>query len=116
VKISKDYTIDSAHSLPHLPVTHKCHRKHGHTYGIRITVKGKIDPALGWVQDYGDISAAVSPVLARLDHQDLDGILPCITTAENFAVWLYNELKFSLPLICSVEIKETASSLVVYEP
>jgi len=116
MRISKDYTFDAAHSLPHLPVTHKCHHLHGHTYGLRVTVKGEVDPALGWVQDYADISAAVDPLLKRLDHKFLDPILPCVTTAENLAIWIYRELKPALPLLCSIEIKETASSLVVYEP
>jgi 6-pyruvoyltetrahydropterin/6-carboxytetrahydropterin synthase len=116
LEISKDYTFDSAHSLHHLPSTHKCHRMHGHTYGLRIIVRGEMDEAMGWVQDYADISAAVKPLLERIDHHNLNEVLPCITTAENLAIWIYRELKPLLPMLCCVEIKETASSLVTYRP
>lgn len=114
-EISKNYTFDSAHSLPHLPEEHKCHHLHGHTYGLTVTVAGPLNE-LGWVQDYGDISDAVNPLLSRIDHKNLNDILTCVTTAEMLAIWIYEELKVSLPLLVAIEVRETANSNVVYRP
>ena len=51
-EVFKDFTIDCAHSLPNVPDGHKCKNVHGHTYKIRVVLKGEIDPVLGWVFDF----------------------------------------------------------------
>lgn len=132
IEISKDFEFEAAHSLPHLPYTHKCHNLHGHSYKVRVTCAGEIDPALGWVIDYADISKAVQPILTAIDHTNLDalfrgGLNPerkCKSeerkdrpsTAENLAIWFYNQLKPTLPKVVAIEVKETTSSTVVYRP
>lgn len=132
MEISKDFEFEAAHSLPHLPSTHKCHRLHGHSYKLRVTCAGKVDPELGWVIDYADIAKVVQPLLHAIDHTNLDSLFrgalnpehKCKSeerrdkpsTAENLAIWFFNQLVGCLPSLVEIQIKETASSLVVYRP
>lgn len=132
IEVSKNFEFEAAHSLPHLPANHKCHRLHGHSYKVRVTCAGEVDPDLGWVIDYADIAAAVRPLLDAIDHTNID-VLFCgsinpertcksterrdkPSTAENLAIWFYRQLKGSLPSLVEIQIKETASSNVVYRP
>ena len=107
-EITKTYRFEAAHSLPHLPADHQCHRLHGHSYEVLIGVSGPLDGE--WVQDYADISAVVKPIVASLDHRNLNDILPCATTAENLAAWLWRCLEERLPLLSRVEVRETRTS------
>ncbi|MCB0565184.1 MAG: 6-carboxytetrahydropterin synthase, partial [Phaeodactylibacter sp.] len=50
--IFKEFTFDAAHYLPNVPEDHKCRRMHGHTYRVRLYIKGPLDPKLGWVMDF----------------------------------------------------------------
>jgi 6-pyruvoyltetrahydropterin/6-carboxytetrahydropterin synthase len=128
IEISKDFEFEAAHSLAHLPYTHKCHNLHGHSYKVLVTCAGEIDPEFGWVIDYADISKVMQPILNAIDHTNIDILFagkrekcsdapkPKPSTAENLAIWFYNQLKPTLPSVVAIEIKETASSLVVYRP
>ncbi len=77
MEVFKDFTIDCAHSLPNVPDGHKCKNVHGHTYKIRVVLKGEIDPVLGWVFDFAEIKTAFEPLKEILDHKyinDVDGL------------------------------------------
>ncbi len=116
MEISKTFTFEAGHSLPLLPKEHKCHRWHGHSYGILVAVEGELDPLIGWVQDYAAISGYVNElIIKRLDHQNLDEILsPIHTTAENLAYWIAQQLQTCLPMLIRVEVSETRSSNVIF--
>jgi 6-pyruvoyltetrahydropterin/6-carboxytetrahydropterin synthase len=139
IEISKDFEFEAAHSLSHLPSTHKCHNLHGHSYKVRVTCAGEIDPVFGWVIDYADIAKVVNCVLTSIDHTNIDQLFfapprPEMTdagvprvavgaahktkpsTAENLAIWFYKQLKPTLPSVVEIQIKETASSCVIYRP
>lgn len=66
-----------------------------------------------WVQDYADISAVVQPLIASLDHRNINDILPMATTAENLAAWLWEQLETELPLLSRIEVRETPTSNVI---
>ena len=110
-EITKTFRFEAAHSLPHLPANHQCHRLHGHSYEVLIGVSGPLDGQ--WVQDYADISAVVKPVIASLDHRNLNDLMRCATTAENLAAWLWHILQPDLPLLSRVEVRETPTSNVI---
>jgi 6-pyruvoyltetrahydropterin/6-carboxytetrahydropterin synthase len=138
IAVSKDFEFEAAHSLPHLPHTHKCHNLHGHSYKLRVTCAGEMDKELGWVIDYADISKVVKTVITAIDHTNIDVLftvpprpelndkgLPIApdlghktrpSTAENLAIWFYKQLKPTLPSVVEIQIKETASSCVIYRP
>lgn len=132
MEISKDFEFEAAHSLPHLPSTHKCHALHGHSYKVRVTCSGEVNPEFGWVIDYADIAAPMQHIISAVDHTNIDVLFrgalnperKCKSeerrdkpsTAENLAIWFYKQLKPVLPSVVEIQIKETASSLVVYRP
>ena len=82
MKIYKEITFEAAHLLPNLPDGHKCKRLHGHSFTVRITVDGPIDPNVGWVIDYADITKAFEPIYEQLDHRylnEIEGLETCTT-------------------------------------
>jgi 6-pyruvoyltetrahydropterin/6-carboxytetrahydropterin synthase len=113
--VTKDFRFEAAHSLPHLPKGHKCRRPHGHSYRIRLECTGPLDKR-GFVVDYAEIAAAVNPVIARLDHHDLNKILRVPTTAENLAEWIFRHICEQLPDLRRVVVFETDTTSVIYDP
>lgn len=108
--VFKEFTFDSAHSLPHLPRTHKCSRLHGHTYHVRIEVTGEVGP-LGIVVDYADIAKAWGPMHSTLDHTFLNDIPGLeISTSENLARWIYDRMLPVLPDLSAVIVRETCTA------
>lgn len=116
-RITKTFRFDAAHHLPAVPAGHKCGRLHGHTYLVKLGLEGPLHPQLGWVQDYGEVSSAFAPLLRQLDHHNLNEIEGLAnSTAENLAVWIYGQLKTSLPLLTDVTVCETPTTEAVYRP
>lgn len=111
MEIFKEFIAEAAHRLPHVPADHKCGRLHGHSFKIRLTVRGEPDPVTGWVQDFSDIKAAFAPIYAQLDHNYLNDI-PGLEnpTSEVLARWIWDQTKPLLPLLSAVEIFETCTS------
>ncbi len=111
MEIYKEFTFEAAHRLPNVPEGHKCARLHGHSFQVRVTVAGEIDPALGWVMDFADVKAACRGVHDRLDHRylnDIEGLEN--PTSEVIARWIWHELKPALPLLSMIEVRETCTS------
>lgn len=116
VKVSRDFKFHAAHWLPNVPKGHKCGKMHGHTYVVRLTVRGPVDEHLGWVIDYADIKKAFAEWLFVLDHKLLNEI-PNLenSTAENLALFIADRMKPRLPGLCSVIVKETDDTRVEVE-
>lgn len=111
MEIFKEFSIEAAHRLPHVPEGHKCARLHGHSFHVALYVEGPLDPRLGWVIDFAGIKAAFKPVFDRLDHRYLNEV-PGLEnpTSENLARWIWRELKPALPLLSRIVIRETCTS------
>ncbi|HLU64796.1 MAG TPA: 6-carboxytetrahydropterin synthase QueD [Kofleriaceae bacterium] len=109
-RLTRDYRFEAAHFLPRVPEGHKCRRMHGHSYQVRVTIEGEVDPELGWLIDFADVDEVVDPVLAALDHRVLND-LPGLEnpTSEVLAMYLWGKLAGRLPL-SEVEVAETADS------
>ncbi len=41
-RITKAFTFDAAHHLPHVPAGHKCGRPHGHSYRVILGLEGPL--------------------------------------------------------------------------
>jgi len=81
----------------------------------RRVVAGELDPKLGWVMDYADISAAFKPIWEKLDHYYLNEISGLENpTSENVAVWIWKKLKPKLPLLTEIIVAETCTARCVY--
>jgi len=115
MELRKTFQIEAAHRLPNVPVGHKCARLHGHSWRIEVAIEGPVGDDTGWVMDYADLKAAFQPIHDRLDHHYLNEI-PGLEnpTSERLAVWIWNELKPRLPLLCELVIAETCTSQCVY--
>jgi len=111
--ITKEFEFEAAHSLPHLPSGHKCRNVHGHSYKVIIEITGELDER-GFVIDYAEISEIVNPIIDTLDHRNLNDHFEFVTTSENIAKWLFDEIHKSIPKISRVILKETAGTSAIY--
>ena len=113
--VYKKFNIESARSLPNLPKTHPCHKIHGHSFKIIISVEGEIDQESGFVIDFQVIENAFQPIKTMLDHTYLNEIKGLSNpSSENICIWIWDRLDSSLPNIYKIEIKETESTGCIY--
>lgn len=116
MEICKQFRFEAAHRLPRVPEGHKCARLHGHSYRFDVVLRGPIDPELGWVTDFGQVTQVVEPVLRRLDHYYLNEIEGLQNpTSENLAVWLWERLKPHLRHLARIVVSETCTSSATYD-
>lgn len=116
MEIWKEFTFEAAHLLPNVPADHKCRRLHGHSFTVRVVVRGEPDAKLGWVMDFADIKSAFDPILQRLDHyylNDIEGLGN--PTAEVLARWIWERLRPRLPALSRIEIRETCTAGCSYD-
>lgn len=85
---TKEFRFESSHILSRHPG--KCSRLHGHSWVLRVTVSGDIDPKTGFVMDYGDIKAAVQPIVDELDHRHLGDWVGGFKGRSMASSWVYN--------------------------
>jgi 6-pyruvoyltetrahydropterin/6-carboxytetrahydropterin synthase len=117
MNIYKDFTFEAAHKLPNVPKGHKCGRLHGHSYKIRIHLSGDVDDVAGWFIDFSEVKELFKPIYNQLDHNYLNDISGLENpTAENIAKWVYDKLKPNLCFLRAIELMETCTCGVVYEP
>ncbi len=74
-----------------------------------------MDPARGYLLDYGEIKTACEPLREQLDHNYLNEI-PGLEnpTSEVLAVWIWERLLPALPLLAAVTVHETCTSCCEY--
>ena len=127
--VTRSYHFSAAHQLANAALTDEenariygqCFRRHGHNYGLEVTVTGGLDPVTGMSVDLGVVDAAVkAAVLDRVDHYDLSATVPAlagvITTGENLARVFYRWLEAALPpgRLRRVAVVETANNVFEY--
>jgi 6-pyruvoyl-tetrahydropterin synthase len=128
MKIIKKYHFYAAHR--NKSAGEKCGRLHGHTYNV--VCHFKFDQLHnGITMLFSDIDSIVEPIIKQYDHylllHNLDPMcamldmvdepyieLPFETSAENLALWIFNQIESKLPIV-KIELAETKSSNVVYE-
>lgn len=114
--IYKIFRFESAHYLPNVPQGHKCGGMHGHSYTLKVFIKGKPSLATGWIMDYSELKAQLKPLIGQLDHQVLNTIEGLENpTSENLCIWLWKKIKLELPALERLELNETQDSGVIYE-
>jgi 6-pyruvoyltetrahydropterin/6-carboxytetrahydropterin synthase len=91
----------------------KCVRLHGHSYHLKVSFRGPIQPDSGMVVNFFDVKREVRErVVDRLDHYHLNDVVPGIPTAENTAYWIAQQLtgRFDGVELSRVELWETRTS------
>ncbi|MBS1655733.1 MAG: 6-carboxytetrahydropterin synthase QueD [Bacteroidetes bacterium] len=115
MEIYKEFSFDSAHFLPNVPDWHKCKNMHGHTYHLRVYIKGTPHPELGWIMDFKELKDLVNPLIDQLDHKLMNNVEGLQNpTAENITIWFWDRLKPLLPNLSHIELKETPTTGVIY--
>jgi 6-pyruvoyltetrahydropterin/6-carboxytetrahydropterin synthase len=134
--IAKEFRWEMGHRLP----LHDgaCRNLHGHSYKLEVAIEGDPVPATGMVVDFQDVSGAVKPLVAELDHcflvQDSDTelldylrrnelkhtVIPFPSTVENLCRLFADRLRpffASQPHVrrFSVKIFETPTSSATLE-
>lgn len=128
MKIIKKYHFYAAHR--NKSAGEKCGRLHGHTYNVVCHFKfDQLNNGITML--FSDIDSIVEPIIKQYDHylllHNLDPLcemldlvdepyieLPFETSAENLALWIFNQIESKLPIV-KIELAETKSSNVVYE-
>ena len=78
---------------------------HGHSYRISIVAAGAVDPAFGWLIDYGDIKKHFGPLYDQLDHHclnDVEGMAD--TSADGVRAWIHERLAPVLPCLTGIRV------------
>ncbi|HTR96368.1 MAG TPA: 6-carboxytetrahydropterin synthase QueD [Candidatus Acidoferrales bacterium] len=116
VELTKTFRFEAAHHLPQAPPDHKCRRVHGHSYAIDVVAAGEVDPATGWLVDFGEIAAQVEPLLRReLDHRLLNDVAGLENpTAEVLCGWLWRRIQPLVPQLASITVHETCTARCTY--
>jgi 6-pyruvoyltetrahydropterin/6-carboxytetrahydropterin synthase len=96
---------------------------HGHNYVLKVTVRGEIDPDIGYFMNATRLKEIINErVIEKLDHRNMntetDFMAGKIATTENLAVAVWDELKGPLEtegvtLHC-VRIEETENNFIEY--
>ena len=96
---------------------------HGHNYNLFITVKGEVNPAIGFVVNLKTLSKIIKDeIIENLDHKNLnvevDFLKDTIMSTENLAIGIWGQLEPRIKeLGCdlhSVRIEETENNFVEY--
>jgi 6-pyruvoyltetrahydropterin/6-carboxytetrahydropterin synthase len=96
---------------------------HGHNYVLKVTVKGEIDPAVGYFMNATRLKEIINEkVIVKLDHKNMnietDFMAGLTATTENLAAAIWNELKEPLAAegatLHRVKVEETENNYVEY--
>ncbi|KAA3677392.1 6-pyruvoyltetrahydropterin/6-carboxytetrahydropterin synthase [Paragonimus westermani] len=103
----------------------KCNNSngHGHNYKLEVTLFGPVDPKTGMVMNLTELHSVIQRnVLDFVDHKNLDKDVnyfrdnSVVSTTENLAVFIWNQLLLSIPRTVLHEVKlwETDKNVITY--
>lgn len=104
--VTKRLEISACHRLE-LSYPSKCTNLHGHNWIITVTCQSPVLNADGMVEDFTAIKEMVQ---GRLDHADLNEVLPFNPTAENIARWICDQI----PTCVRVDVQESEGNVASY--
>lgn len=133
IYITRKEHFNAAHRLfradwsdkKNLEVFGKCSNPnwHGHNYTLFVTVKGNIDPELGFLMNLKVLSTIINEyVINKVDHKNLNievnfmkNINP---STENIAIAIWNQIEKPIKdkggILHSVKLQETENNFVEY--
>lgn len=104
----KRMEISASHHLS-LSYQSKCENLHGHNWIITVFIRAKELNQDGMVEDFAHIKKAIH---GRLDHGNLNEILPFNPTAENIAKWVADTIGEKC---WKVTVQESEGNIATYE-
>ena len=105
--IEKRIEVSASHQLV-LDYDSKCSQLHGHNWIITIFCKAKELDQNGMVVDFTEIKRRIKN---RLDHQNLNDVLPYNPTAENIARWCVEQIDSCY----KATVQESEGNLATFE-
>ena len=99
--------VSASHSLS-LSYESKCTNLHGHNWVITVYCKSEKLNADGMVCDFTHIKELLKE---KLDHRNLNEVLPFNPTAENIARWICEQIDNCY----RVEVQESVGNTAAYE-
>lgn len=105
--VKKRIEISASHSLK-LSYESRCQNLHGHNWIIIVWCQAKNLNSDGMVIDFSHIKQKIQD---KLDHKNLNEVLPFNTTAENMAKWICGQV----PGCFKVMVQESENNIAWYE-
>lgn len=105
--VIKRMEVSASHSL-NLSYPSKCENLHGHNWIITVWCRSHELNEDGMVVDFTHIKQAVTD---RLEHKNLNDVLPFNPTAENIARWICEQISSCF----KVEVQESENNRAIYE-
>jgi 6-pyruvoyltetrahydropterin/6-carboxytetrahydropterin synthase len=108
ITVCRKYDFEAAHHLQGVvPIMHKCHRIHGHSYELEVKISGPVQGNMVRGYEFDVIDAVVHALIKMVDHQLLNEIPGLeIPTIENIAPWFANAIAKGLQCPVTVRIYE----------
>lgn len=104
--VTKRLEISASHSLT-LDYDSKCTSLHGHNWIITVHCRANELNSNGMVADFTDIKETV---MGKLDHANLNEVVPFNPTAENIARWICE----NVPNCYRVDVQESEGNTASY--
>jgi 6-pyruvoyltetrahydropterin/6-carboxytetrahydropterin synthase len=96
---------------------------HGHNYTLFVTVKGEVNPEIGYVVNLKELSKLINlHIIEKVDHKNInievDFMQGRVPSSENLAIAIWEQLepyikKMGIDLHC-IKIEETENNYVEY--
>ena len=106
-RVKKTMEIAACHHL-NLSYESKCAGLHGHNWKIAVYCAAKELNKDGMVADFALIKRAIH---GKLDHGNLNELLPFNPTAENIAKWIVD----TIPQCYRADVQESENNVATYE-
>lgn len=104
--VSKRMEVAGSHQLT-LSYDSPCQNLHGHNWIITVFCKAETLNADGMIVDFKHIKERIHK---KLDHQNINEVLPFNPTAENIAKWVAEQI----PECYKAQVQESEGNIAVY--
>lgn len=106
-EVFREFFFEAAHALydPEHPTGGKYRNLHGHSFRVRVTLRGPRAGEEQWVMDFGKLGRRLAQLREQFDHSylnDLDGLGK--PTLENLCAYIWRDLEPSVPGLYEVGV------------